>query len=41
MMVAGESAIYYPHHEGGLMVSMRIHDVVCKYAVNYLHHEGA
>ncbi len=33
MMAAAESAVYYPHHEGGRGSPMRIHDVAGKSAV--------
>jgi hypothetical protein len=35
MMAAAESAVYYPHHEGGRGSPMRIHDVAGKSAVCY------
>jgi hypothetical protein len=38
MMVAAESAVYYPHHEGGRGSPMRIHDVAGKSAICYPHH---
>ena len=41
MMAAAESAVYYPHHEGGRGSPMRIHDVAGEPAIYYLHHEDA
>ncbi len=41
MMAAAESAVYYPHHEGGRRSPMRIHDVAGKSAVCYPLHECA
>ncbi len=41
MMAAAESAVYYPHHEGGRGSPMSIHDVAGKSAVCYPHHECA
>jgi hypothetical protein len=40
-MAAAESAVYYPHHEGGRGSPMRIHDVAGKSAIWYPHHECA
>ncbi len=36
-MAAAESAIYYPHHEGGKGSPMRIHDVAGKSAIYTIH----